>query len=201
LSGGPAQRVALARALAIEPAVLLLDEPLAALDAQRRAEVRHVLRDVLAKPRAACILVTHDPVDALTLADRLIVLDGGRVAQEGSPADVAVQPRSEYVADLVGTNLYRGIARGAEIDIGAGAPLAVATQHHGDVFAIIPPHAVVLHTAPPHGSARNVVTGPIVAIDHLGPRVRVRVGGATPRSHPGPSPRSAGARARTCGPR
>src|SRR5262249_1021915 len=110
LSGGQAQRVALARALAIEPALLLLDEPLSALDVQHRADARHRLMEALAGFRGARVMVTHDAVDALTLADRLVILEDGRVVQAGPPNEIVTRPRSPYVADLVGMNLYRGDA-------------------------------------------------------------------------------------------
>src|SRR5262249_35031451 len=109
LSGGQAQRVALARALAIEPRLLLLDEPLSALDAGTRGDVRRDLRRHLATFEGPRLLVTHDPVDAYTLADRVVVLEGGRVVQRGSLAEITAQPRSRYIADLVGVNLLSGM--------------------------------------------------------------------------------------------
>lgn len=108
LSGGQAQRVALARALATRPRLLLLDEPLAALDARTRLEVRAQLRRHLAEFEAVAVLVTHDPLDAMVLADRLVVVEDGRVVQEGAPSDIARHPRTDYIAQLVGLNLYRG---------------------------------------------------------------------------------------------
>ena len=111
LSGGQAQRVALARALATEPRLLLLDEPLAALDAGTRGDVRRDLRRHLATFDGVRLLVTHDPVDAYALADRVVILEGGRVVQTGTLADVTAQPRSRYIADLVGINLLAGDGR------------------------------------------------------------------------------------------
>src|SRR5438309_10233131 len=111
LSGGQAQRVALARVLALNPALLLLDEPMAALDASTRAEFRRDLRRHLESFRGVRLLVTHDPVEAMAMADRLVVVEQGRVLQSGTPADVTQRPRSRYVADLVGVNLFRGRAR------------------------------------------------------------------------------------------
>ena len=108
LSGGQAQRVALARALAVEPRALLLDEPLAALDAQTRVEVRRTLREQLATFAGVRVLVTHDPLEALTLADRIVVIDGGAIVQTGTPDDVRRHPRSPYVAALLGVNLLAG---------------------------------------------------------------------------------------------
>ncbi|MGW0845046.1 ABC transporter ATP-binding protein [Streptomyces sp. NPDC002787] len=112
LSGGQAQRVALARALATRPRLLLLDEPLAALDARTRLDVRAQLRRHLAEFEAVAVLVTHDPLDAMVLADRLVVVEHGRVVQEGTPRDIARHPRTDYIAHLVGLNLYRGWAEG-----------------------------------------------------------------------------------------
>ena len=108
LSGGQAQRVALARALAGRPELLLLDEPMSALDARTRLEVQAELRQHLADFPGPCLLVTHDPLEALVLADRLLVLEGGQVVQDGPPERVARQPATEYVARLVGLNLYAG---------------------------------------------------------------------------------------------
>ena len=121
LSGGQAQRVALARALAPEPRLLLLDEPLAALDIGIRTELRRDLRAHLASFSGARILVTHELLDAVALADRIIVLEHGRVAQVGPIAEVAARPRSRYVADLVGINLLRGHADGTETTLDTGA--------------------------------------------------------------------------------
>ena len=112
LSGGQQQRVALARALVTEPRLLLLDEPLAALDVGTRIELRRDLRTHLATFGGARILVTHDLLDAVALADRLVVLEHGRVAQAGTVDEVTDRPRSRYVAELVGTNLLRGVAQG-----------------------------------------------------------------------------------------
>jgi molybdate transport system ATP-binding protein len=181
LSGGQAQRVALARAVAVEPRVLLLDEPLAALDVQTRVEVRAALRSVFSNTRAARVLVTHDALDALTLADRLCILQDGKVVQTGTAEEVVAQPRTAYVAELVGTNLYRGDATGATVRLERGsAQLATASEHSGAVFAVVPPSAVVLHRHRPEGSARNVFAGSVTSIDRFGTRVRVRVDGALP---------------------
>ena len=174
LSGGQAQRVALARALATEPSLLLLDEPLAALDVQTRGETRRQLQQILGRFRGTRILVTHDPVDALVLADRILILEAGAVVQTGTPDEITSRPRSEYVAELVGVNLYRGRAVGDEVQVG-DAVVTVATECTGDVTLIIPPNAVVLHPDQPSGSARNVWRGTIAGIEYLGTRERVRV--------------------------
>ena len=116
LSGGQQQRVALARALVIEPRLLLLDEPLAALDVGTRTELRRDLRMHLATFPGVRVLVTHELLDAVALADRLVVLEHGRVAQTGTVADVATRPRSRYVADLVGINLFHGYGHGNAVE-------------------------------------------------------------------------------------
>jgi len=175
LSGGQAQRVALARALAADPAALLLDEPLAALDARTRVDVRRDLRRHLAAFPGPTLLVTHDPVDALTLADRLVVLEAGRVTQEGTLAEVTSRPRSRHVAELVGTNLVHGTASGSAIRTDDGLEVIVAEPLQGPVLATIPPAAVALHRQPPEGSPRNRWLGTVADVDRLGDRVRVRL--------------------------
>ena len=180
LSGGQAQRVALARAMAGDPRLLLLDEPLAALDAATRTEVRRDLRRHLASFDGTRLLVTHDPLEAIALADRLVVLEGGRVTQTGTPAQVSARPRSAYVAELVGINLYRGRADGAAIDLEGGGRLVAAGGHRGQVFAAVHPRAVALHRRPPEGTPRNVLAGTADALEAVGDRVRVRVAGTVP---------------------
>jgi molybdate transport system ATP-binding protein len=180
LSGGQAQRVALARALAGDPRLLLLDEPLAALDAATRAEVRRDLRRHLASFDGTRLLVTHDPLEAIALADRLVVLEGGRVTQTGTPAQVSARPRSRYVAELVGVNLFRGRADGGRVELASGAVVVTAGDHHGEVFAAVHPHAVALHRHRPEGTPRNVWAGTADTLDVLGDRVRVRVTGSMP---------------------
>lgn len=177
LSGGQAQRVALARALAAEPRLLLLDEPLAALDATTRVEVRHALREHLASYPGIRVLVTHDPVEALALADRIVVLEGGRVTQEGGPTDVRAAPRTSYVADLVGLNLFRGRGEGDRVALAGGGVLVAAGAGHGEVVALVHPRAVALHPDRPAGSARNVWPVTVESIDDEGERMRIRLGG------------------------
>ena len=180
LSGGQAQRVALARALATEPRLLLLDEPLAALDAQTRVLMRGELRRTLASFEGIRLLVTHDPVEAMVLADRLVVVEEGRVVQTGTPVDVSRQPRSDYVAELVGLNLFRGLADGVSVRLAPGFDLTTATAATGDVFVAVRPNAVAIHTAPPGGSPRNVWAGVVEAVERRGEQVRVRVKGPIP---------------------
>jgi molybdate transport system ATP-binding protein len=180
LSGGQAQRVALARALAIDPRLLLLDEPLAALDASARGDVRRDLKRHLASFAGIRIVITHDPLEAIALADRLVILEGGRVVQTGTPAEVTQRPRSRYVADLVGVNLFRGIARAGQVALSGGAVVQSAEGIDGDVFATVHPRAVALHRGRPEGSPRNVWRGRASALDFQGDRVRVGIAGEMP---------------------
>jgi molybdate transport system ATP-binding protein len=180
LSGGQAQRVALARALATEPRLLLLDEPLAALDQAARGTVRRDLRAQLSSFGGARLLVTHDAIDAATMADRLVVLEHGRVVQSGTFADVAARPRSDYVAELVGMNLLRGRAHDGNVTLPSGAEVVAPGDVDGDALVVIHPRAVALHREHPSGSPRNVSEGRVESIEALGDRVRVRVGGAMP---------------------
>src|SRR5439155_1605134 len=178
LSGGQAQRVALVRALATDPALLLLDEPMAALDVSTRVELRRELRQHLESFRGVRLLVTHDPVEAMAMADRLIVLGHGRVLQTGSPAEVTQRPRSRYVADLVGVNLFRGTARQNVITISGGGSLTAVGVTDGDVFAVVHPRTVALYRARPDGTPRNVWEGRATDLDLQGDRVRVRLQGS-----------------------
>ncbi len=177
LSGGQAQRVALARALAPSPTLLLLDEPLAALDATTRNDVRRDLRHHLATFPGVRVLVTHDPIDVAALADQVLVLDGGRVAQTGTPAEITARPRSPWVAALAGTNLFAGEAvAGGRLLMDGGATLVVADDMPpGPVLAVVHPRAVSLHRSRPEGSARNAWPGRVTAVEAVGDRLRVRV--------------------------
>ena len=177
LSGGQAQRVALARALATDPRLLLMDEPLAALDASSRVSVRRDLKRALTEFGGVRLLVTHDPLEAIALSDRLLILEGGRVLQTGTPAQVTQRPRSRYVADLVGVNLLRGHASGGHIAIEGGGTLTSIDGADGDVFAMVYPRNVALHRTQPEGTPRNVWSGRITSLDRQGDRVRVTVGG------------------------
>ncbi len=177
LSGGQAQRVALARALATDPSMLLLDEPLAALDVTTRQDVRRSLRHYLDTFNGVRLLVTHDPVDAYALADRIAILERGRIAQTGTIAEVTAHPRSRYVAELVGTNLVRGIVTDGVLVTDTGARIVVAADS-GPAFAVIRPQAITLSLGvDPTSSARNVWSGIVGDIDRLGDRARVVVDG------------------------
>ncbi|MDX3539423.1 ABC transporter permease [Streptomyces sp. MB09-01] len=182
LSGGQAQRVALARALAARPRLLLLDEPLAALDQTTRARVRHTLRTHLAGFGGVCLIVTHDPVEAVSLADRVLVLADGRTLQDAPPAEVSRHPRSPWVARMLGRNAWPGIASADGLALAEGGRLVVAeTLPEGaQALAIIAPEAVSVHRERPGGSPRNVWPGTVREITAVGSRLRVLIasGGA-----------------------
>ncbi|MFE3581599.1 ABC transporter permease [Streptomyces vinaceus] len=180
LSGGQAQRVALARALAARPRLLLLDEPLAALDQTTRARVRHTLRTHLAGFGGVCLIVTHDPVEAVSLADRVLVLAGGRTLQDAPPAEVTRHPRSPWVARMLGRNAWPGTASAAGLALASGGRLvtAEALPEGSRALAIIGPEAVSVHRDRPAGSPRNVWQGSVREITAVGSRLRVLVGSA-----------------------
>jgi molybdate transport system ATP-binding protein len=177
MSGGQQQRVAMARALVTDPKLLLLDEPLAALDVSTKSDVRRLLRATLRQSNAANILVTHDLLDAVALGDRMIVIENGGIVQAGTPATVTARPRSKYVADLTGVNLMRGTARGTVVDLDGGGQLICADSVTGPIFAVIAPAAVSVHRQEPDATAQNLWRGPVGDIDLMGDRVRVRVDG------------------------
>ncbi|MBW5486150.1 ABC transporter permease [Streptomyces bambusae] len=177
LSGGQAQRVALARALAARPRLLLLDEPLAALDQTTRAHVRHTLRTHLAGFAGVCLIVTHDPVEAVSLADRVLVLADGRALQDGAPADVTRHPRSPWVARMLGRNAWPGTAGPDGLVLASGGRLVVAESlaAGSPALAIIAPEAVSVHRERPAGSPRNVWPGTVREITGVGSRLRILV--------------------------
>nr|WP_240942144.1 ABC transporter ATP-binding protein [Planosporangium thailandense] len=177
LSGGQAQRVALARALAAAPALLLLDEPLAALDARTRLDTRAHLRRHLADHPGVTILVTHDPVDAMILADRIVIIEQGRVVQAGDAATVTRQPRTDYVARLVGLNLYRGRGSGHTVTLAGGLTLTTADVVDGEVFVAFPPAAVALYPQRPAGSPRNTWPATVDGVERHGDHIRVHLTG------------------------
>ena len=177
LSGGQQQRVALARALVLSPSLLLLDEPLAALDAGTRREVRRELRRRLAEFSGATIVVTHDPLDAFTLADRVVVIERGGVVQDGTLDQLAARPRSRYVAELVGVNLLHGERHGERFTCRSGAVLQTGASEtpDGPALAVVHPRAVALHRNQPEGSPRNVWCAVVDERDAFGDRARVRL--------------------------
>jgi molybdate transport system ATP-binding protein len=189
LSGGQRQRVALARALILQPRVLLLDEPLAALDSRTRGHVRGELRDHLAALDCVTLLVTHDPFEALVFGERIAVVENGRVAQIGSRQELLQQPRSHYVAQLMGLNLLHGRVTGrdhtglAEVTTANGTVHIVGAHDLTDVFVVIDPQEITLYASPPAGSAQNVFAGAILQIipePPFGDRVRVALDSRPP---------------------
>src|SRR3954453_2889558 len=180
LSGGQAQRAALARALATEPQLLLLDEPLAALDARTRLTVRAELRRHLAVFPGSTVLVSHDPVDAMALADRVVVVEDGRVVQAGTPAEGARRPRTHYVARLVGLSLLPGTAEGTTVRLDGGGVVAVAEEAEGPVFVAVRPESVALYLSRPEGSPRNVWPATLTGATPHGATVRCELTGEVP---------------------
>ena len=180
LSGGQAQRAALARALVGDPALLLLDEPLSALDARTRLTVRAELRRHLAEFGGSTVLVTHDPVDAMALADRVLVVEDGRVVQAGTPAEVNRRPRTDYVARLVGLSLLPGTGDGRTVRLDGGGVVAVSEETAGPVFAAVRPESVALYLVRPEGSPRNVWPARLVGATPHGTTVRCELAGDVP---------------------
>jgi molybdate transport system ATP-binding protein len=177
LSGGQAQKVALARALSMQPDVLLLDEPTSKLDVASRAEVRRSLSGALQDFAGVSLLVTHQPVEALALATRVIVLEEGTVTQQGAPTELQLRPRTSYVAQFVGVNLFEGRTSEGQVRLTGGAWVAVMDPPVGDVFVSIHPTAIALHRTRPEGTPRNVWSLEIADVDLEGGRVRVRLKG------------------------
>jgi molybdate transport system ATP-binding protein len=124
--------------------------------------------------------VTHDPLDAAALADRLLILEAGRVVQTGTFAEVSARPRSSYVAELVGVNLYTGVGRDDHVELANGGSIIVPGAGTGEVMAVIHPRAVALHREQPEGSPRNVARGVVESIEPLGDRIRVRIDAPVP---------------------
>jgi ABC-type sulfate/molybdate transport systems ATPase subunit len=181
LSGGERQRVALARALARDPAVLLLDEPMAALDAHTRAGVRAELQELLRDLALPAILVTHDFEDAAALADRVGVIADGRILQVGPPDELVAAPSDAFVASFTGGNLLHGFARPAregltEVVLDGGAVVFSTDPGHGRVGVVVYPWEVSIAHAAAADSALNHVSAPIASLTTIGNRVRVRVG-------------------------
>ncbi len=174
--------MALARALAGQPALLLLDEPLSALDAGTRLDVQSELKRHLSDFTGPCLLVTHDALEALVLADRLLVLEDGRIVQEGTPAQVARRPATEYVAKLVGLNLYAGRADGPGVALTGGGSFVIPDQgRRGDVLVAVRPSAVVVSSQRPQGSsARNTWPARVAGLTLLADRVRLDLDGQPP---------------------
>ncbi|HET6684487.1 MAG TPA: ABC transporter ATP-binding protein, partial [Gaiella sp.] len=180
LSGGERQRVALARALARDPQVLLLDEPLSALDAHTKTTVRAELHDLLSELEIPVVLVTHDFEDAAALAAEVSVIVEGTIRQTGTPARLVAEPADSFVASFTGANLLDGRAEGhngsTRVRLVDGTLLTTAEPAHGWVALAIYPWDVTVGVTPPHDSALNVIHAPIRNIVELGNRVRLTIG-------------------------
>ncbi|WP_329307549.1 ABC transporter permease [Streptomyces sp. NBC_01260] len=177
VSGGQAQRIALARALATRPRLLLLDEPLAALDQTTRAHVRHTLRTHLDGFGGVCLIVTHDPVEAVSLADRVLVLEEGHVLQDAPPGEVTRHPHSPWVARMLGRNAWPGTATADGLQLHDGGLLVIAEPLPAGTaaLAVIAPEAVSVHRTEPGGSPRNIWAGTVREITTSGSRLRVLI--------------------------
>jgi len=180
LSGGQAQRVALARALIGNPELLLLDEPLAALDVTARAETRRLLARHLEVYPGPRLLITHDPHEAFLLADIIHVIENGAVTQVGTADDIRLKPRTQYVADLAGSNLFRGRVLNGLIHLDGVDLQAADSSISGQVLVIIPPRVIALHRNLPEGSPRNVWRSRVHLVERLGDRMRVQMGPPLP---------------------
>lgn len=180
LSGGQAQRVALARALATEPDLLLLDEPLSALDVTTRTELRRHLGDHLSGFDGPRLIITHDPTEAFLLADRVCIIEGGRITQSGSDEEIRLRPRTPYAADLAGSNLLAGIAHAGVVEVGDHRIAIADTTHEGPVILTIHPTAISIHTDRPAGSPRNAWRTTVKRLESLGTRARLRTGHPLP---------------------
>jgi molybdate transport system ATP-binding protein len=178
LSGGQAQRIAVARALAAEPRLLMLDEPMAALDITVVPAMRQLLRRVLADRTA--VIVTHDVLDALLLADRVVVMEAGRIVESGPTRDVLARPRSEFGASIAGLNLLRGRVEGGAVRTPEGLVVSGLSDEDlapdATALAVFSPSAVSIFLQRPTGSPRNVIAATVTELEPRGAQVRVRAG-------------------------
>jgi molybdate transport system ATP-binding protein len=183
LSGGERQRVALARALARDPDVLLLDEPLSALDTHTKAGVRSELHELLRGLGLPVLLVTHDFEDAAALADRVGVIVDGELRQIGTPAGLVADPSDPFVASFTGANLLHGFGERSggvtRVRLHDGTVVTTTDDGEGDLVLAVYPWDITLSTAPPNDSAMNLIDAPIRGIAELGNRVRVAIGPVT----------------------
>ncbi|MBT8200519.1 MAG: ABC transporter ATP-binding protein [Acidimicrobiia bacterium] len=176
LSGGERQRTAIARAFARNPDVVLLDEPLSAVDVERRPVLRKQIQDALAVLRVPALVVTHDPAESATIGERIVVIEQGAVTQDGTVDALTTRPRTTYVAELVGLNLYVGTATEEGVFV-RDAVLSSADSIRGPVYVTIHPRAVSLHTRKPEGSPRNAWMGAIASSDTSFDLARLRIAG------------------------
>jgi molybdate transport system ATP-binding protein len=180
LSGGEAQRVALARALVTRPKLLLLDEPLSALDVRTRAQLRRTLSEHLNTFSGPRLLITHDPTEAFLVADEIHVIENGAISQSGSAKDIRLRPRTRYAADLAGSNLLEGTADRGHVDTGNHILHIADPDIEGDVLLTIRPAAIAVHLQQPEGSPRNSWSTTVDLIEDLGDRTRVLMGPPLP---------------------
>jgi molybdate transport system ATP-binding protein len=187
LSGGERQRVALARALAREPDVLLLDEPLSALDARTRAGAVRELGALLRDADVPAVLVTHDFAEAAALGDRVAIVDAGRMLQEGTPSELAAAPRSAFVADFTGAVVLTGTARGGadgltHVDLDGGGAVTSTDRAEGPVAVSVYPWEIAIEPAgeAPHGSTQNRLAAEVLSVTVVGNRVRLGLAGPQP---------------------
>jgi molybdate transport system ATP-binding protein len=187
LSGGERQRVAVARALAREPEVLLLDEPLSALDARTRAAAARELGAVLRHSEAPTLLVTHDFAEAAQLGDRVGIVDRGRVVQLGTPSELAAAPESAFVADFTGAVVLTGVASVTpegvtRVELDGGGSVTSTDTGEGAVAVTVYPWEIVIEPAgsEPHGSAENRIEAEVLSITTVGKRVRLGLAGPQP---------------------
>jgi len=188
LSGGERQRVALARMLAREPGVLLLDEPLSALDARTRAGAARELASVLRELDTPALLVTHDFAEAAQLGDRVGVIDSGRVIQEGTPSELAAAPRSAFVADFTGAVVLTGVARSGpngltHVELDGGGEVTSTDRGAGPVAVSVYPWEIAIEPAAavtPPGSTQNHVAAEVLSVTRVGNRVRLGLAGPQP---------------------
>ncbi len=180
LSGGERQRVALARALALDPRALLLDEPLSALDARTRASASRELASVLREADVPALLVTHDFTEAAVLGDRVAVIDGGRIVQEGTAGELAAAPASAFVADFTGAVVLTGVAGEGPggvtiVQLDGGGTATSTDRRTGPVALCVHPWEISLEPsgASGEGSAQNHLQAEVVSVTEIGNRVRV----------------------------
>jgi molybdate transport system ATP-binding protein len=176
LSGGQAQRVALARALVVEPELLLLDEPLSALDVTTRVQLRRVLAEHLRSFVGPKLLITHDPTEAFLLADVVHVIENGRITQVGTADEIRLRPKTKYAADLAGSNLISGMADDSRVDVGAFSLTIADHDVSGPVLLTLHPTAISVHRGRPEGSQRNTWRTSVEVVESLGDRVRLLTG-------------------------
>ncbi|HCK74456.1 MAG: ABC transporter ATP-binding protein [Acidimicrobiaceae bacterium] len=178
LSAGERQRAAIARSLAARPKVLFLDEPFSALDIQGKRRGRSLLKEALAIEVSGCLMVTHDLVDAFTLADRVMIIEGGKLTQFDVPDRIRSRPGSEWIADLVGWNYYEGIGEGSVVTLPHGTTIFTAQDDlDGPTSISINPASVSIFKSQPSGSPRNTWLSSIQNIEILGGRARVSLVG------------------------